>query len=56
MSKEEINAIETILDQCKILHSHSQKLLAENILLCITPVLRNLTTEREENEPEENDV
>ena len=45
MSKEEINAIETILDQCKILHSHSQKLLAENILLCITPVLRKLATE-----------
>ena len=55
MSKEEINAIDTILTQCKILNSHSQKLLAENILLCITPVLRNLTTEPEETEPEESD-
>lgn len=50
MSKEEINAIETILDQCKILHSHSQKLLAEQIVLCITQVLRNLATEPEEND------
>ena len=56
MSIEEINAIETILAQCEILHSHSQNLLAENILLCISHVLRNVTTEREENEPEENDV
>ena len=45
MSKEEKNAIETILDQCKILHSYSQELLAIKILLCITPVLRNLMTE-----------
>ena len=50
MSKEEINAIVTILDQCKILHSHSQKLLAVQIVLCITPVLRNLMTEPEEND------
>lgn len=50
MSKEEINAIETILDQCKILHSHSQKLLAENIALCISHVLRNQTTEPEESD------
>ena len=50
MSKEEINAIETIVDQCEILHSHSQKLLAENILLCISHVLRNQTTEPEEND------
>ena len=50
MSKEEINAIVTILDQCKILHSHSQKLLAENIALCISHVLRNQTTEPEESD------
>ena len=49
MSKEEINAIETILDQCKILHSHSQKLLAVKILLCITYVLW-LTIEPKEND------
>ena len=45
MSKEEINAIETILDQCEILHSYAQNLLAVKILLCITPVLRKLATE-----------
>ena len=50
MSKEEINAIETILDQCKILHSHSQKLLATNIAMCISHVLRNQTTEPEESD------
>ena len=55
MSKEEINAIVTILDQCKILHSHGQKLLATNIALCISHVLRNLATEPEETEPEESD-
>ena len=49
MSKEEINAIETILDQCKILHSHSQKLLALKILLCITYVLC-VTIEPKEND------
>ena len=48
MSKEEINAIDTILTQCEILYSHSQKLLAENILLCISHELRNVTTEPEE--------
>ena len=45
MSKEEINAIETIVDQCEILHSYAQNLLAVKILLCITPVLRKLATE-----------
>ena len=50
MSKEEINAIVTILDQCEILHSYAQNLLAVKILLCITPVLRNLMTEPEEND------
>ena len=50
MSKEETNAIETILDQCKILHSSGQALLAVKILLCITPVLRNLATEPEKND------
>ena len=50
MSKEEINAIDTILTQCEILHSHSQKILAENILLCISHVLRNVTTEPEESD------
>ena len=48
MSKEEKNAIETILDQCKILHSYSQELLAIKILLCITPVLRNQRIKPEE--------
>ena len=49
MSKEEINAIETILDECKILHSHSQRLLALKILLCITYVLC-VTIEPKEND------
>lgn len=39
MSKEEINAIETILAQCKILRSSGQTPLSTKILLCIIPVL-----------------
>lgn len=50
MSKEETNAIETILDQCKILHSHSQGLLASKILFCIASELHNLATEPEESD------
>ena len=50
MSKEEINAIVTILDQCRTLYSHSQKILASMILSCITPVLRNLEAKREESD------
>ena len=50
MSKEEINAIETILGQCKILHSSGQTLLAVKILLCITSVLRNMATEPKESD------
>ena len=48
MSKEEINAIETILDQCKILHSHSQKILALRIILCVREELRNQRIKPEE--------
>ena len=49
MSKEEINAIETILAQCKILHSHSQKILALRIILCVREELRNMATEPKES-------
>ena len=49
MSKEEINAIETIVDQCEILHSYAQNLLAVKILLCITYVLC-VTIEPKEND------
>lgn len=48
MSIEEIKAIETIVAQCEILHSSGQNLLALKIMLCITPELRNLTTEPKE--------
>lgn len=50
MSKEEINAFETILAQCKILHSSGHNLLALKILLCITPELRNQATEPKESD------
>ena len=45
MSKEEINALETILAQCKILRSSGLTPLALSITLCVNKVLRNLTTE-----------
>lgn len=45
MSNEEIDAIETILVQCQILHSHSQKILALRIILCIREELRNQAIE-----------
>ena len=50
MSIEEINAIVNILDQCKILHSHSQKILAEIIVLCVREALRNQATEPKESD------
>lgn len=50
MSKEEINAIETILAQCNVLESHGQKLLALKILVCMAEELRNMA-----NEPKESD-
>lgn len=48
MSIKEINAIKAIVAQCEILHSSGQNLLALKIMLCITPELRNLTTEPKE--------
>ena len=50
MSKEVINALETILAQCKILRSSGQTPLAIKILLCITPVLRNMAIEPKESD------
>ena len=41
MSKEEINAIDTIISQCNVLESHGQKLLALKILVSIAEELRN---------------
>lgn len=50
MSIKEINAIKAIVAQCEILHSSGQNLLALKIMLCITPVLRNLEAKREESD------
>ena len=48
MSIKEINAIKAILAQCKILHSHSQKILALRIILCVNEELRNQATQPKE--------
>ena len=45
MSKEEINALDTIMSQCSILEKHGHKLIALKVMVSIAEELRNSTTE-----------